>query len=276
MTLAGQGQRHRILIRDRDSKFTAFDEVFRSEGLRLIKAPIAAPRAKAHAERWVGSARRECLDRILIVSRRSSRRFCASTSATTTRIGHTARSTSNRRSRRSARFRRSTTGGVSAGATDSAACCTSTNSPHSDPGCESKTAAARCAAALTTSGAIARTASIRSLARNGATTGTQRPTLDQGDANRVPGTHRGSARLKTLRAWPCEVDAAPSRAVTAYLVHAALLRAGRGSRRQRSLETQSSSRLTAIKATEAAATSASRSIGEEIRLNSELRSRTSM
>jgi transposase InsO family protein len=71
MTLAGEGQRHRILIRDRDSKFTAaFDEVFRSEGLRLIKAPIAAPRAKAHAERWVASARRECLDRILIVSRR--------------------------------------------------------------------------------------------------------------------------------------------------------------------------------------------------------------
>jgi putative transposase len=71
MTLAEQGQRHRILIRDRDSKFTAaFDEVFRSEGLRPIKAPIAAPRAKAHAERWVGSARRECLDRILIVSRR--------------------------------------------------------------------------------------------------------------------------------------------------------------------------------------------------------------
>src|SRR6266540_1732149 len=71
MTLAEQGQSHRILVRDRDSKFTAaFDEVFRSEGLRLIKAPIAAPRAKAHAERWVGSVRRECLDRILIVSRR--------------------------------------------------------------------------------------------------------------------------------------------------------------------------------------------------------------
>jgi putative transposase len=71
MTLAEQKQRPRILIRDRDSKFTAaFDEVFRSEGLRVIKAPIAAPRAKAHAERWVGSIRRECLDRILIVSRR--------------------------------------------------------------------------------------------------------------------------------------------------------------------------------------------------------------
>ena len=36
----------------------------------MIKAPIAAPRAKAHAERWVGSVRRECLDHILIVSRR--------------------------------------------------------------------------------------------------------------------------------------------------------------------------------------------------------------
>jgi transposase InsO family protein len=71
MTLADHGERHRIVIRDRDRKFTAaFDEVFRSEGLRVIKAPIAAPRAKAHAERWVGSARRECLDRILIVSRR--------------------------------------------------------------------------------------------------------------------------------------------------------------------------------------------------------------
>jgi putative transposase len=33
-----------------------------------FRAPIAAPKAKAHAERWVGSVRRECLDRILILS----------------------------------------------------------------------------------------------------------------------------------------------------------------------------------------------------------------
>jgi putative transposase len=64
MTLDEQGQQPRFLVRDRDGNFTrGFDEVFRSESVRVIRAPVAAPRAKAHAERWVGSVRRECLDR---------------------------------------------------------------------------------------------------------------------------------------------------------------------------------------------------------------------
>src|SRR6266508_6011931 len=47
-----------------------FDEVFRSEGISVIKAPVRAPQARAHAERWVSSLRRECLDRLLILGRR--------------------------------------------------------------------------------------------------------------------------------------------------------------------------------------------------------------
>ncbi len=55
----------------RGSKFTPdFDEVFRSEGIQVIKAPVRVPKARAHAERWVGSVRRECLNRLLILGRR--------------------------------------------------------------------------------------------------------------------------------------------------------------------------------------------------------------
>jgi transposase InsO family protein len=71
MQLSDEGVHPLLFIRDRDSKFTrAFDEVFRCEGIRVIKAPVRAPKARAHAERWVGSVRRECLDRLLILGRR--------------------------------------------------------------------------------------------------------------------------------------------------------------------------------------------------------------
>ncbi len=61
----------RFLIHDRDTKFTAsFDEVFRSEGVRIIRTPVRAPQANGVMERWFGTLRRECLDRLLIVGRR--------------------------------------------------------------------------------------------------------------------------------------------------------------------------------------------------------------
>jgi transposase InsO family protein len=71
MDLGDRAAEFRILIRDRDSKFTdVFDAVFASEGIRILRTPVRAPRANAIAERWIGTARRELLDRILIVNRR--------------------------------------------------------------------------------------------------------------------------------------------------------------------------------------------------------------
>jgi putative transposase len=71
VALADRQQPLRLLIHDRDSKFGGgFDSVFESEGIAVIRTPVQAPNANAHAERWVGSVRRECLDRLLILSRR--------------------------------------------------------------------------------------------------------------------------------------------------------------------------------------------------------------
>jgi transposase InsO family protein len=61
----------RFLIHDRDSKFSrACDDVFRSEAIEIIRTPFRAPNANAFAERWIGTVRRDCLDWLLITSRK--------------------------------------------------------------------------------------------------------------------------------------------------------------------------------------------------------------
>ncbi|MHB1488664.1 MAG: integrase core domain-containing protein, partial [Acidimicrobiales bacterium] len=71
MELTDQAKSAKFLIRDRDAKFTAsFDAVFAAEGTRTIKSPVRAPRANAICERVIGTLRRECLDRMLILGRR--------------------------------------------------------------------------------------------------------------------------------------------------------------------------------------------------------------
>ena len=68
-TLAERPEPVRFLIRDRDQKFTdSFDDVFRSDGIEIVRTPFRAPQANGVAERFVRTVRSECLDWLLVLN----------------------------------------------------------------------------------------------------------------------------------------------------------------------------------------------------------------
>jgi hypothetical protein len=61
----------KFVLHDRDASFTAaFDAVFQAAGVRIVRSAVQAPRMNSVMERWIGSCRRELLDRTLIWNQR--------------------------------------------------------------------------------------------------------------------------------------------------------------------------------------------------------------
>jgi len=99
----------------------------RSVGAQVVRTPFRAPRANAFAERFVLTARAECLDWVLVRSERQQSAYCGNSWPTTTISARTAASTSNRRSP-TWRCRSWKVAALSSELTVSAGCCTNTGS----------------------------------------------------------------------------------------------------------------------------------------------------
>jgi transposase InsO family protein len=71
MDLEDTGTRAKFVLHDRDASFTAtFDSARQAAGVRVIRSAVQAPRMNSIMERWIGSCRRELLDRTLVWNQR--------------------------------------------------------------------------------------------------------------------------------------------------------------------------------------------------------------
>jgi putative transposase len=65
----GNGGGHRYLIHDRDRIFAEhLDNSIRALGVEVLRSPVASPKANSICERFIGTARRECLDWLIPLS----------------------------------------------------------------------------------------------------------------------------------------------------------------------------------------------------------------
>jgi transposase InsO family protein len=69
---------YRFIVHDRDAIFApAVDDALRSMSLDALRTPPRAPQANAYCERFIGTARRECLDWIIPLNERHLRHLLA-------------------------------------------------------------------------------------------------------------------------------------------------------------------------------------------------------
>ena len=67
-----------FVVHDRGAIFApAVDDSLRSMPLEVLRTPPRAPQANAHCERFIGTARRECLDWIIPLNKRHLRHVLA-------------------------------------------------------------------------------------------------------------------------------------------------------------------------------------------------------
>ena len=71
MDLEDTGTRVKFALHDRDASFTAASgAVFHAAGAWIVRSAVQAPRMNSIMERWIGSCRRELLDRTLVWNQR--------------------------------------------------------------------------------------------------------------------------------------------------------------------------------------------------------------
>ena len=69
--LAERNERATALIHDRDTKFTVrFKDIIKSEGVKVVRIPYRAPNLNAFAERYVRTAKSECLNHFVVFGQR--------------------------------------------------------------------------------------------------------------------------------------------------------------------------------------------------------------
>jgi putative transposase len=70
MNLDDRGMTIKFVIRDRGATFCGdhFDGILSDAGVRIIRTPFRSPKSNSICERVIGTLRRECLDRLLIIN----------------------------------------------------------------------------------------------------------------------------------------------------------------------------------------------------------------